>query len=424
MFHNRLNLNSLRLGIAAMAMAVIAVQSAQAATPDRIYLLGNGEGENGAAGAPVGGANTINPGATLDQQGSESNLPTFSDMTPVGGPVYVSTVGRPGAAAGDVGVTLDGTNDRLFITNGLGYPQNGDDVFGSPPNPSYETLTSRIAQGWVRPTGAALNSRQDVFNDTYQFGIHITPDSKWSMNFGSDSGVINSYNFDSTVAVQYNQWTHVMQRTFNATNGALFINGVAVRVSPTSNPNYYSIAGAAVGTANDDMVLGSNLAGDGNFFQGDMDDWVFSVAGNNSTSPNGANYGGINVGLDNQYIVAQNFVAGDLNGDGQVNGDGTGAAASDDVSFFVAHFLQRRTVDGAQIGDIISRTQMGDLNFDGITNLADWYIVTQNYAGAASLDIGGLLSAGNVPEPTTAGLTILGLLSMIGVCGRRRKFCA
>lgn len=412
--------NYLRTGVMLAGVVAGAVQTLHAATPDRIYLLGNGDGENGADGAIVGAANTINPNTTLDNQGSETNLPTFSDMAPVGGPVYTSTVGRTGAAANDVGVRLDGVNDRLFITNGLGYPQNGDDVFGSPPNPSYETLTTRLAQGWVRPTGATLNRRQDIFNDTYQFGIHITADNKWSMNFGSNSGVVSTFDFHSTVGVQYNQWTHVMQRTINATNGALYVNGVAVRVSPTSNPNYFSIAGAAVGTADDDMAFGSNLAGDNNFFQGDMDDWIFSVSGNNSTSTNGANYGGVNVGVDNQYIAAQNLMAGDLNGDNQVNGNGTGPAGSDDVSFFVAHFLDRRLVDGFQIGDIVSRTQMGDLNFDGITNLADWYILTTNYSGAASLDLGDLLSSASVPEPTAASLAILVVVCLMGRRWRNR----
>jgi hypothetical protein len=405
--------------VAAFGLLLLSVTQGRAATPDRIYLFGNGVGENGADGANVGAANTTNPGTTLDDKGIESNPPTFSDLAVAGTPKYVATTGRPAAAVGDVGITFDGTDDRLSILNGFGYPQQADDVFGNPPNPNYETLTTRLAQGWVRPTGSTLNRRQDVFNDTYQFGIHITADNKWAMNYGSTTGQINTFTFASPTTVQYGQWSHVMQRTFNSRNGALYVNGVAVEVSPQDNPFYFAANGAAIGTVNDDMVFGSNLPGDNNFFQGDLDDWVFSVSGNNATLTNGANYGGVNVGVDNQYIASLNLVNGDANGDGMVNGNGTGPAASDDVTFFAQHFLERRLVDNFQIGDLVSRQQMADLNYDGITNLADWFVLVSTHQAGAAAGLSLEDALAGVPEPSALVLMVLGMTASM----LRRRRC-
>ena len=93
----------------------------------------------------------------------------------------------------------------------------------------------------------------------------------------------------------------------------------------------------------------------------------------------GPDYGPVNLAVDNDYIAFalpnMGFVTGDVNGDGVVNGTGTGPAATDDVRFFIDHWLAERRVDNILVGDLTSRTTLGDLNFDGRTSLADWSIL-------------------------------------------------
>lgn len=116
----------------------------------------------------------------------------------------------------------------------------------------------------------------------------------------------------------------------------------------------------------------------------------------------------MNIGTQNDFIASRNLVAGDVNGDGVVNGTGSGPAASDDVRFFIDHWLDERRVNGFLTGDLLSRTTMGDLNFDGRTSLADWSILRNAHAGGASLNLASLLGT-TVPEPTTIFLLALGL---------------
>ena len=108
--------------------------------------------------------------------------------------------------------------------------------------------------------------------------------------------------------------------------------------------------------------------------------------------------------------------AGDVNGDGVVNGTGSGPLATDDVSFFIEHWLDERRVNGFLTGDLMSRTTMGDLNFDGRTSLADWSILRGAHASGASLDLGALLGT-SVPEPSTI---LLGALGVLLACSARR----
>ncbi|MEX2306006.1 MAG: alkaline phosphatase family protein [Pirellulales bacterium] len=87
-----------------------------------------------------------------------------------------------------------------------------------------------------------------------------------------------------------------------------------------------------------------------------------------------------------------NGVFADLNQDGVVAGNGTGPAATDDVTTFVSGWL---TVGG---GSIVERYSRGDINFDGITDLSDWAILNRE---SSSLGAAVMLRLSNVPEPTT-----------------------
>jgi len=149
------------------------------------------------------------------------------------------------------------------------------------------------------------------------------------------------------------------------------------------------------------------------------------ISGDNSgLTANGENYGPVDLSVDNDYIAAK-VVRGDANGDGVVNGNGTGPAASDDVTFFVNHYLNQQMVtdlDGVQrvIGDITSVKTMADFNGSGTTDILDWYILAtehQNAPALAAVNLGELLAARHVPEPATLATSLLSLVVLS--CSRR-----
>ncbi len=91
-------------------------------------------------------------------------------------------------------------------------------------------------------------------------------------------------------------------------------------------------------------------------------------------------------------VSPPNGIVADLNQDGVVSGDGTGPAATDDVTTFVNGWL---TVGAGSIADRYAR---GDINFNGVTDLADWAILNrENSALGAAV----MLRISGVPEPTT-----------------------
>jgi len=87
-----------------------------------------------------------------------------------------------------------------------------------------------------------------------------------------------------------------------------------------------------------------------------------------------------------------NGIIADLNQDGVVAGDGRGPMETDDVTTFVAGWL---SVGG---GSIVERYSRGDINLDGITNLADWAILNRENA---ALGAAVLRRLSGVPEPAT-----------------------
>ena len=77
----------------------------------------------------------------------------------------------------------------------------------------------------------------------------------------------------------------------------------------------------------------------------------------------------------------------DINGDGLVFGDGTGPQETDDVTAFIALWLQPNTLDAPNAAD---------LNLDGIADLADWAILN---AAEPAMGQAILSQMNNVPEP-------------------------
>jgi hypothetical protein len=268
-------------------------------------------------------------------------------------------------------------------------------------------------QIWARPT-LDTGARQDVVTDTYQFGIHITAGDTWGHTYGGTSGVGNA--FDTGAPVAYNQWAHIMQQTFTNGGVAVYVNGVAVSRFNAA----YNLT--TLPADNNNIYVGTNLGAAGGFFTGQLDNLKIGVYGEfvplPPLDPIPVQWGNLDLATDNEYIASLNLVHGDVNGDGVVNGTGTGPAATDDVRFFIDHWLDERRVNNFLIGDLTSRTTMGDLNFDGRTTLLDWWILRNAHAGGASLDLAALLS--NVPEPSTMGLFAVTLLALTGFVRRRK----
>ena len=97
-------------------------------------------------------------------------------------------------------------------------------------------------------------------------------------------------------------------------------------------------------------------------------------------------------------------VVGDLNGDGVLLGDGTGPAATDDVTTFLDNWL----ATGG--GGVSERYARGDLNFDGRTDLSDWALLNRLNPAMGNAVLAVL---SGVPEPTTLCLTLLAAASAL-----------
>jgi len=87
---------------------------------------------------------------------------------------------------------------------------------------------------------------------------------------------------------------------------------------------------------------------------------------------------------------------GDINGDGFISGDGTGLFADDDVTAFISFWLQEGSTPA-------------DLNFDGITSIADWGILNELDPSMGAAALAALAVRNGVPEPATGALLLLGV---------------
>ena len=155
------------------------------------------------------------------------------------------------------------------------------------------------------------------------------------------------------------------------------------------------------------LSIGANQNGSSNFYNGVLDDVHMFFWGNNTrqtnggAGPNGQDWGNLDLAEDNQWIanrLAELGVddAADVNLDGTVN--------NSDVTAFLPDWRKVRRVNGVQVGDWTSR-QDSDLNFDGIVDLKDAYVLHDGLIAAgfgAGLDFSLLGTA--VPEPTGIAL--------------------
>jgi hypothetical protein len=385
----------------AVAIAVVtlfgslAASSSALVTNDRVYHFGDDPLEHASPGLPVGsGTGNPTPGGTLDSLGPVSG--TFQDLlatsatyrnVSVTSPSLLTT--RPGATSGNLGIEFNGTSSYLRGSR-LGYPSTTASSTGGSGSLDYSGLSNRGFQLWIYPDSAKSGSDQNVVIDTNQHGLRIGASGNWVMRYaGTD--------LDSGSPVIFNDWSHVMvSRSINggvSGGSILYVNGVAVKASTAQYD----------ATANLQLVIGSNTGdnigtsvGSQDHFDGVLDELEMFVMG---TTINGLNRGSFNFGTDNQYAALNlTGVAGDVDQNGVLD-------PVADVNAFIAGWGSENFVDGVRVGDM-STILNGDLNFDGITDLTDGFLL--HHALLAELGIGLDFSriGQPVPEPMTFSLLL------------------
>jgi len=432
------------------------------AVPDRTFAQDPGRGvtverDLRLGDAPIEGAVVSNNvGSALggftydgDPNGNPNGIPLAGNIDPLvagGGtaaPVYATGVGGSGIAA-----QFDGTDDFLRGETvngigGLGFPGNNPPA-NNPVN-NYAGIVIRGLQFWANPDNPNSGARQDLVNDTYQFGVHISAGGNWGMTWGAANAAATVGNdFVSNVPVTQGVWSHVQQHSLRG-SAVLYVDGVATMIAGFAPGQIYRNHAAL---ANLDFTVGSNLTADGNFFDGKIDDIEVYVAGDNrfgpptlvdpnTTLPNvapenqaavlaaaeGHFYGSFNLGLDNHFIAIQ--LAGKSNADVNANG----LVNQQDINIFVANYSTTPTVFQNSLGndvivpDLNSR-KAGDLNFDGYVDFADASLLVASLSSLSGPLIDGLNLAPlsrlgqAVPEPVSGALLAFGLMTLS--CRRTR----
>ena len=347
-----------------------------------------------------------------EEEGGTNNSPVFTTQdSPVDGgdiqpldlfatnsPTYRTISGRPDGGGG-IGIEFNAVSQQHLQGDGLNWPQIStlsDDNGGLY---DLDGIDDRGFQLWVRPTSVA---NQSIVRDTSEHGLSIAG-GRFTMTYDGAS-----YS-DLTQTVSANTWYHLeVVRPFGAAGGSrMYVNGVAVAVSATTS----DYSGAAEVQALP-LTVGSNLTADGEFFSGIVDDLRMYVMGT-TTSPAQVNYGTYNYLVDNAYAASP--ISGIKGVPGDVTNNGTFDNA--DKTAFINGWLQKRVINGVQIGDMASRAQ-GDLNLDGITNIHDLLLMQNALTGAGLGTIS--LSELGVPEPTTALLALFAALPFAATRRHRR----
>ncbi|MEQ8848029.1 LamG-like jellyroll fold domain-containing protein [Botrimarina sp.] len=438
---------------------LLTAASAFASTVDRLYQFGDLPLENPTAGADLGSG--LATAATIDSAGifvggnpdlSEPNVRSFANLQKWSNvPSYVLVNDRPDLAPGETSwaASFSRSSREAIYGPNLNFPQQSfSSQLSRDPNGAgpfdYSGVTDRYLQFWVKPNNSA--NTQVLVMDTFQHGVRIN-DGKFSLRYaGAD--------FDSPVAVEVgrpgkpesNGWYHVMLLTqdnlFERGNAVLYVDGVAVAAITGDYQTSGLVADPGVAPANrltiDESFLGIGAGFGGskfgqfilpavrepNYFDGVIDELEMGVIGFNRNDE----WGAFDFLTENQYAAAialPGVDPADVNLDGLVQGDGTGPASVDDVTAFVENFFSSKTIPGViaggdadstvpiVVGDIDTRSR-GDLNIDGVIDLADWSILN-----AANPTMAGLvLQAMAVPEPTAA---VVVAVLCVGAVGSRRR---
>ncbi len=382
----------------AVAVGVLVFSAgAHAATLDRWYKMGDDPAEGASAGGSVSD--------TFDSVGDPGEG-ELVDLTAVNGPTYVSITGRPDGGSG-LGIQFNAAQMEYLHGFNLGFPQQSFSAAGhhSPTGGAldYQGIGNRGFQLWVRPTSTAV---QTVVMDTNQHGVRINANGRFSMRFGGND-------YESTQAVTPNTWYHVeVVRPAGAAGGSrMYVNGVAVATAPGNYVDDWADLTVGTNTAGDDQPSPGFTGGTAEFFNGIVDELKMFVIGT-STSPMPVNYGGFSLAVDNDFVASPitgiKNVAGDVTNDGTLN--------QGDKDAFIAGWMDRRLVNGIQIGDLVSRSQ-GDLTLNGITDIQDLLLFQNALSGAGMAAITAADLQGAIPEPSTMFL----MLTTLVLLPRRRR---
>lgn len=417
------------LAMAAVAMAWALSGPASAAyTLDREYHFGDDAFEHASANADVGccsdfgqvtndsmgpSGSYIDLASHFNADNGDTGLPTYIDVSMTG--ANLAQV-RPGAPSGNLGILFDGVGDYLSGRR-FNYPSNapgtknfildGNPVVG--PN-NYDGVITRGFQLWVYPNSAGNGTSEHIVNDTRQHGVRINADGEWQLRY-------NNNTVDSNVAVNFDQWSHVMV-AMPATlpnREVLYVDGVAIaaRQSNYTTSDAENVYALVVGadTGNTDPTVG-----DSDWFNGVLDELDMFVWGStyDLASNTFTDLGQFDYATDNE------FAAGVLTGlAGDVNQDNSLTQA--DIDDFVSGFSTENRVNGVLVGDL-NTIRDGDLNFDGITDLLDLGLLRDAISSSGSgsgLNLTALNGLG-VPEPSALALTLLAG-GLIGGVSRGRK---
>jgi hypothetical protein len=374
-----------RVGLKALLASAVVAALGSAAHGDGL-LIRHYDFESGTAGQTINVApDTIKVNA-------------FEDTDLFGAGATYLNLGGIGQTG--LGASFDGNGDYLS-SGSVNFPPSSDDA-------AFQDLTGLSGRGFqVRayPNSAGAGTRQDLVLDTTQHGLFITPSDTWGFAYAGQE-------HDTGVAVQFDAWNQLQLVSFNGPGATLYLEGEAIG---GASGGYVTGEGGRFQDLDAvRLTLGANTGTDAelgveNFYRGVLDDVKFSVYGTN-----GSFNVPFNFAADND--VAASIFAGvdpaDVNLDGQVSGNGTGPAESDDVTALVAGWMSRnRLPSGKLAGDINTRAS-GDLNFDGVTDIADWAILNlaNPTAGAAALSA---ISGSGVPEPSALVLAAAGLVSLL-----------
>jgi hypothetical protein len=156
------------------------------------------------------------------------------------------------------------------------------------------------------------------------------------------------------------------------------------------------------------VISGSSVVDGTQLGQGTLRDVVPTALWHLGIDPFALGLDGTVRGLN---VSPPNGIIADLNQDGAVAGNGTGPAETDDVTTFVNGWLS------VGAGSIADRYARGDINLNGVTDLADWAILNRENAAVASAV---MLRLSGIPEPTTLVLLLCGIAQSL-TKGRRRK---
>ncbi|MBN1852123.1 MAG: hypothetical protein JW829_05335, partial [Pirellulales bacterium] len=356
---------------------------------DREYQMGDETGEGAVAGGYV--SSTWD---SADQPGSGD----LQDLFQGGNARYVNTSARPFADGGtELGIQFNGISDFLEGDR-LDYPETSTaSAAANPPGPvDYYGISKRGFQCWINPASPGNGVAQDIVMDTNNHGVRLSETGNWMMRY------IN-LDYDSGIPAVAGQWYHIelVVPDGESLSAQMYVNGIAVAAAFGDYRNR---------NQSESLVIGANtgfLSGTENFFAGIVDDLDMFVMGVSAKDFN--DYGEFNPGTDNEFIAKtmESIDVADVNANGTVD--------YDDVDAFVAGWFSKNLINGIPVGDLGSRHN-GDLNYDGIVDLADWSILNAANPGIGSA---AMACIQGVPEPATIALVSLLLFGSLSCRGLR-----